>query len=67
MSVRQGELFGAAELPAHRDVTAICEACGREIAIVRYNAMTKEIISEYRSNGGLCFACAFPKKGKDGT
>ena len=67
MSAKQGNLFPSAEVPAHHDVTAICEACGREIAIVRYNATTKEIASEYRSNGGLCFSCAFPKKRKDGT
>ena len=64
MSAKQGELFPARLLPAHCDVTTICEGCGREIAIVRYNATTKEITSEYRSSGGLCFSCAFPRKGK---
>ncbi len=65
MSAKQGDLFPAA-VPRHRDVTAICEACGREIAIARYNATTKQIASEYRSSEGLCFSCAFPTKEKTG-
>jgi hypothetical protein len=62
--VKQGELFPAAEVPAHRDLVAICERCHREIQIVKYNPATKEVRSEYRSEKGLCYSCAFPKRGK---
>ena len=50
------------QLPAHRDVIAICEQCHREIVIVKYNPATKEVMSEYRDAEGRCFDCAFPGK-----
>ncbi len=61
----QGDLFGKdARLPAHRDVTAICEQCHREIQAVRHDPVTKRVYSEYRDALGRCFQCAFPKQGQ---
>ncbi len=61
---QQGDLFGKVPISAHRDVMAICESCHREIQIVKYNPKTKEVRSEYRSAAGLCYSCAFPKRGR---
>ncbi len=69
MSAKQGDLFPAEDqnyvstLAVHRDVVAICEKCHREIQIVKYNPMTKEVQSEYRSAEGRCYDCTFPRRG----
>ena len=61
---KQGDLFPVAEIPAHRDVAAICETCHRTIQIIKYDPATKEVYSEYRDNLGRCYSCASPKRGK---